>query len=750
MLLRARRASLRRNPKSRVSSTTRKPLFLSLRFYCDPVDNKNETEKNNNNPKKGRRGLAMKNKMMQSSLGKISKEKMIKTRDRVKKTKDKVKEEVQHTKDIVKEKKDKAKENVKRKTKEKVENMWAEPMKFLAIFLAFATGGTLLFLFLKDRSQLEKQMPLQENSHQSFLNKTRMRRLFKDNSSTTKNNEIIMTADDFVSYLRDKDISSETLKSCFLLADWDCKGYITFDDYYNFFAILEEKDGYNNLLFRLFDNDGDGLINYDDFTNGIKLLKPSLFYMTQSHDFLTDFFGKEHEKSVPRHHFNSMLKHVNYLSALGTLLTENDEFTSSPEEILERVSKYYDLVPEYLVQNIPKISDGSLTLQQCKSILKIANYAKNIEDLLLTKSEDDAISKELLKNKLNYVQFSNEDIDTLVNVFDYDKSGFIDGRTYSQIKEAQSPRTVALPEYRKAIEPGPGPAVVFGQVSSIVAALVVYPLDKLKTRVQSKHGKSKILFTLKEIIKGDGIRGIYKGLGTQLVGITPEKTLKITVNDFLRRYLKSEGQDTLTLPKELLAGVGTGLIQVSISTPYELVKIRVQMQTGKKKQKSAIRIIRELGIRGLYTGLSATLLRDIPFNAIYFTLYAYLKGKNTNEDGELDPLKRLLCSGSAAAIAAAADTPADCIKTRLQNGAGEYNGIIDCVQKTIQTEGYQALAKGLSLRVGVIAPLFAISFGTYETLKDFSQDTTFLVGLKFDRDYQKQCIRLTDFSMQLD
>lgn len=49
-------------------------------------------------------------------------------------------------------------------------------------------------------------------------------------------------------------------------------------------------------------------------------------------------------------------------------------------------------------------------------------------------------------------------------------------------------------------------------------------------------------------------------------------------------------------------------------------------------KRSAIWIVKELGILGLYKGASACLLRDVPFSAIYFPTYAHLK-KNIFDEG---------------------------------------------------------------------------------------------------------------------
>lgn len=83
-------------------------------------------------------------------------------------------------------------------------------------------------------------------------------------------------------------------------------------------------------------------------------------------------------------------------------------------------------------------------------------------------------------------------------------------------------------------------------------------------------------------------------------------------------------------------------------------------------RRSALQIVRQLGLLGLYKGASACLLRDIPFSGIYFTAYAHLKRDYFGEtaDRPLNMLE-LLAAGSIAGMPAAyLTTPADVIKTR--------------------------------------------------------------------------------------
>lgn len=71
------------------------------------------------------------------------------------------------------------------------------------------------------------------------------------------------------------------------------------------------------------------------------------------------------------------------------------------------------------------------------------------------------------------------------------------------------------------------------------------------------------------------------------------------------------------------------------------------MQSDECTRKGIPQIVKELGLRGLYTGMTATMFRDIPFNAMYFSLYAFNKEKFKDAEGNLGGF-RLLAAGALA------------------------------------------------------------------------------------------------------
>ncbi|XP_062420139.1 solute carrier family 25 member 55a isoform X2 [Pungitius pungitius] len=217
----------------------------------------------------------------------------------------------------------------------------------------------------------------------------------------------------------------------------------------------------------------------------------------------------------------------------------------------------------------------------------------------------------------------------------------------------------------------------------------------------------------------------------------------------------------------MLAGCGAGMCQVVVTTPMEMLKIQLQDagRLAAQQQKpvmmsptklvatnavltrsfnsvasaprpvSATQIAKELlqtqGIRGLYRGLGATLMRDVPFSIVYFPLFANLNRLGRAGPEGAVPFYWAFFSGCAAgSTAAVAVNPCDVVKTRLQSlnkGSSEetYNGVVDCVSKILRKEGPSAFLKGAGCRALVIAPLFGIAQVMYSAgVGEFLLDNT--------------------------
>jgi hypothetical protein len=186
----------------------------------------------------------------------------------------------------------------------------------------------------------------------------------------------------------------------------------------------------------------------------------------------------------------------------------------------------------------------------------------------------------------------------------------------------------------------------------------IFPIDLVKTRLQNHKGPEAITASglVRRIILTEGWRGLYRGtLGSRggdcfecklslgllanLIGVAPEKAIKLAANDYFRSLFSNSSLVPLSIrgkPDQLpatigaLAGAMAGLAQVIATNPMEAVKIRMQVAASSLPSQTLVvprmrLVVREMGLRGLYRGSLATLSRDIPFSMIFFQLFAALK-----------------------------------------------------------------------------------------------------------------------------
>ncbi|KAJ1977336.1 mitochondrial aspartate-glutamate transporter agc1 [Dimargaris verticillata] len=281
-------------------------------------------------------------------------------------------------------------------------------------------------------------------------------------------------------------------------------------------------------------------------------------------------------------------------------------------------------------------------------------------------------------------------------------------------------------------------AFLQGSIAGAVGATVVYPIDLVKTRMQNQRSAvvGEVLYKnsmdcFRKVVHNEGLIGLYRGLAPQLLGVAPEKAIKLTMNDLVRKLMTDAQTGEITLPGEILAGCAAGGSQVIFTNPLEIVKIRLQVQGEMLKsvdaipRQSAVSIVRQLGLVGLYKGAGACLLRDIPFSAIYFPVYAHLKRDIFHESPHIKlGIGQLLIAGAVAGMPAAyLTTPADVIKTRLQvtarKGQTTYSGIIDAARKIYAEEGFRAFFKGGVARVFRSSPQFGTTLMVYEVLQRY-------------------------------
>jgi solute carrier family 25 aspartate/glutamate transporter 12/13 len=108
-----------------------------------------------------------------------------------------------------------------------------------------------------------------------------------------------------------------------------------------------------------------------------------------------------------------------------------------------------------------------------------------------------------------------------------------------------------------------------GSIAGAFGAFMVYPIDLVKTRLQNQRSArvgeklyNNSMDCARKVIRNEGVRGLYSGVLPQLIGVAPEKAIKLTVNDLVRGIFTDKQNGKIWWPYELLAGGTAGGCQV--------------------------------------------------------------------------------------------------------------------------------------------------------------------------------------------
>ncbi|XP_046389907.1 S-adenosylmethionine mitochondrial carrier protein-like [Ischnura elegans] len=265
---------------------------------------------------------------------------------------------------------------------------------------------------------------------------------------------------------------------------------------------------------------------------------------------------------------------------------------------------------------------------------------------------------------------------------------------------------------------------IAGGAAGIAVDISLFPLDTLKTRLQSRQG----------FWRSGGFRGIYAGLGPAAVGSAPNAAVFFCTYDLIKRiacpYVDERWKPVVHMFAASCGEVSACVVRV----PVEIVKQRCQVAAS----TSVIQVIRGIaengGIRGFYQGYFSTLLREIPFSLIQFPLWEALKSfwishrKSRGFHDSLSASQVAVCGAIAGGVSAALTTPMDVAKTRImlntnKNGTNKVSLVL---KEVYINQGIRGLFAGVLPRVLWISIGGAIFFGVNERTKSFLLPSTVL------------------------
>ncbi|XP_066575062.1 solute carrier family 25 member 45 [Amia ocellicauda] len=277
----------------------------------------------------------------------------------------------------------------------------------------------------------------------------------------------------------------------------------------------------------------------------------------------------------------------------------------------------------------------------------------------------------------------------------------------------------------------PAEEFVAGWISGAVGLIVGHPMDTVKVRLQTQSTYRGIVDCVIRTYQYEGISGFFKGMAFPVLTIAISNSVAFgTYSNALDYLMQSQRSDRGSAPSSLavyLAGCLAGAAQVVVMAPVDLVKVRLQNQTegcrGEGRYRGPVHcvasILRQEGPRGLFRGMGALALRDVPCYGLYFLPYEVICTALTKPGQETGPLAVAFAGGTAGVVTWGCATPMDVVKARLQmdgQGGRQYRGVLHCVVASVRAEGVAVLFRGLLLNSLRAFPVNAITFLSYESL----------------------------------
>lgn len=274
--------------------------------------------------------------------------------------------------------------------------------------------------------------------------------------------------------------------------------------------------------------------------------------------------------------------------------------------------------------------------------------------------------------------------------------------------------------------------IVAGGITGGIEICITYPTEYVKTQLQLDQRSATPRFkgigdVIQQTVKTNGVSGLYRGLSVLVYGSIPKSAVRFGAFEELKKRAVDE-KGNLAPSKRLACGLGAGVAEAIFAvTPMETVKVKFINDQASQSPKyrgfaHGIRcIVAEQGIRGVYQGVTATIMKQGSNQAIRFYVMETLKDWWRGGDPKKPVNKAIV--GAFGAVAGAAsvfgNTPIDVVKTRMQGiEAARYKSTLDCFLQIAKNEGLPAFYKGTIPRLSRVCLDVAITFVIYDSFME--------------------------------
>lgn len=385
----------------------------------------------------------------------------------------------------------------------------------------------------------------------------------------------------------------------FHVADRSGSGKVDVRDWSAFENLLLKSDAEYEIAFRLFDINRTGAVNYADFKKLYQMNKgPDSIPFDWNCEWARLYTGyKKPREELDYNQFCQMLRGLQgerIRQAFTLFDTDGDGFIDPTdfERIILETAKHK--LSDHLIQNLStlcNISKGSkisyANVRAFQNMIKEIDLVELIVRQACVKSTDGRITRSDFLNQAAKVTrfslFTPMEADILFHFASLDEpTGRLSLENFAKVLHPSWRR----PEHEREAVQKDKPktnsilhsllvstySFALGSIAGAFGAFMVYPIDLVKTRLQNQRDASpgmrmynNSLDCFQKVIRREGVFGLYSGVLPQLVGVAPEKAIKLTVNDLVRGLFTRDG--TIAWPHEVIAGGSAGACQVVSLVP---------------------------------------------------------------------------------------------------------------------------------------------------------------------------------------
>lgn len=282
-----------------------------------------------------------------------------------------------------------------------------------------------------------------------------------------------------------------------------------------------------------------------------------------------------------------------------------------------------------------------------------------------------------------------------------------------------------------------------GLAGAIALTAAGTPFDVVKIRLQLQQTPQSPYTILRGILASEGVFSLWRGALAGLSSALVENAVVFTANKSITRWVAGDRSSSdLSFAQHAFIGGISGCFSATAICPAEVIKCRLQAaRAGSPGSAPAsarsivISLFKHEGPTALFSGLTPLLMRDVPFNTLFFGSYRVFCAlwdwssarwsmqqgpggeAESGESGSPGQVQAFMCGGFAGMAAWSVIFPFDTIKSRMQTAGPEGSAVstVSVARQVWREGGARALYRGYSAAVSRAFPANAALFWGVET-----------------------------------